>query len=61
MQSFVSDISNKEFPLPDLVAGKTVRNSILEDVKKYFGMGEANVINSIEELEQAPVYRLIPV
>ncbi len=34
MKTFVSDLSNKEFPLTDLVSAKSVRKSILEHICK---------------------------
>lgn len=32
MKTFVSDLSNKEYPLTDLVSGKTVRKSIFDQI-----------------------------
>lgn len=36
MQNFISDISQKKFPLSERVAGKTIRNSLIKEIQKDF-------------------------
>lgn len=54
MQTFISDLSNKEFPLSDQVSGKLVRKSILELICKDYPAFSPDCKLAISELN---VYR----
>lgn len=54
MKTFVSDLSNKEYPLTDLVSGKTIRKSIFEQICKDYPQFSKDCNLAISELN---VYR----
>jgi uncharacterized membrane protein len=54
MKTFVSDLSNREFPFTDHVAGKTIRKSILAEICKDHPGFSADCCLAISELN---VYR----
>lgn len=50
MQTFISDISQKEFPLADKVSASTLRNSIIEVIRKEKPEFSRDSVLSLDEL-----------
>jgi len=50
MQTFNSDLSNKEFPLPDKISGKTIRPSVFELIQKDYPSFTVDKFLSLSEL-----------
>jgi len=52
MQSFVSDVSKKAYPITEKISGKAIRQCVLDEIKKdHPDFTDANVI-SLEEMNQ---------
>jgi len=51
METFRSDLSNKEFPVSDRVSAKTVRDSILELIQKEYPQFSQDNYMSLSELD----------
>ncbi|MGD9978177.1 MAG: DUF1003 domain-containing protein [Bacteroidales bacterium] len=50
MKSFVSDISGKEFPLPERVSGKSIRANLLATIQKEYPQFSPDNFLSLHEL-----------
>jgi len=50
METFISDISNNEFPISDRVSGKAIRKSILDLIQKYYPQFTTDKFLSVSEL-----------
>jgi uncharacterized membrane protein len=52
MQTFISDISQKAFPLSEKVNGKSVRDCVLDEIKKEYPLFSDDSLLSISELNE---------
>jgi hypothetical protein len=50
METFISDISQKEFPISDRISGRTIRVSILKIIQKEYPQFTGESYLSINEL-----------
>ncbi|WP_153798237.1 DUF1003 domain-containing protein [Foetidibacter luteolus] len=50
MQTFVSDISQKHFPLRERITGKNIRQCVLDEIKKEYPLFNDNSQASVAEL-----------